>query len=170
MIVLGIDPGGRATGLCLVEHSTRTVLVFGVLDRPKWSNEADWRKDNIAAVTELVEHRTNGGHHVELAGVEGWTVPNPHVRRANGNSLINPKGIIDTAFIVGALLTALDHSPVPRTVLVPPGGNGSNPAAAYPPELIGPKEGPALGGRLRHARSAFDVAMTAVTLSRYNRA
>lgn len=168
MIVLGIDPGGAHTGFCLLEHSTRTVHEFGVLDRAKWANEQDWRQANLKVLAEMTNNLTNGGHHIVLAGVEGWNIPNPHVRRRDGNSIINPKGIIDTAFIVGAVLTALDASPVPRTILVPPDSNGSQPLMAYPAELVGEKEVKG-GGRLRHARSAFDVAMTAVTLSRYNR-
>lgn len=156
--VLGVDPGGKSTGLAvrhgaeLLEHATVTRAadedtVRGIGVGPAYLTAV------LRRVAELLE-----AHGCRLIAVEGVTKPNPHVTRRNGKSLTDPTGILGAAMVLGAVIGA--H---PEAVIVPPGGNGSRVLALYPLELVGSREAAAgrnrIGmGQLRHARSAFDVA------------
>lgn len=81
-----------------------------------------------------------------LVAIEDIVHPSPHL------GLANMEGLLHTAQVLGAL-----RSTFPAAVLVRPGGHGSAPLASYPPELVGDRE-PKGTGKLRHARSAWDVA------------
>ena len=99
-----------------------------------------------------------------VLGVEGIEPPSPHVRRRDGNSLIAPAGLLATAFVLGAICDRWSG----LVVVVPPGGNGSRADGTYP-ESIRPRpsltrKGPP-ADQARHARSAWDVASSALWLA-----
>jgi len=102
----------------------------------------------------LIEVRDTVAAALDIAGgdaviaVEGVVNPSPHL------GLSNPGGIIAAGMVLGAVLVG--H---PDAVLVRPGRHGSQALNSYPSELIGPRETTG-AGKLRHARSAWDVAGT----------
>lgn len=155
MIVLGVDPGGASTGFVL--RDGRDLLAHDVLDRdnaprPLW-------------VEACVEAATNMAHEadVDLVAIEDLNDPVPQM------GMTSVRGLIDTAVVIGALL-GWAQDPVTGTdvTLVPPGRHGraaegygrAGLLAAYPEALVGPRE--TGGGRMRHARSAWDVAGAAM--------
>lgn len=169
--VLGIDPGGRDTGYCLRAGSSGEVLDHGIESRGK-DTRADYLARVLAAIVRIVDpdtiavyeagqlepvHVTRTGHPPHqldrgdlVIAVEDLVDPNPHL------GTVTIAGIYDTAVTLGAILGTY-----PDAVLVRPGRHGSAPLAAYPPQLRGPRETRlnAIGtGRLRHARSAYDIA------------
>lgn len=154
MIVVGVDPGGATTGIVVRDGATpvRAELV---------SNSDGQMSDGylaevIAALDDAITGRM-------LCAVEGLVEPNPHVR------LANVRGLLDTAQVLGAVRHQaalwLAEGRLSGVVVVPPGGHGSAPLACYPAALVGDRERQGTG-RLRHARSAYDVAGAGVMLAR----
>lgn len=164
VIVLGVDPGAKDTGICVIRGrdilATHTVTTTGDLF------PAD--RDYLQAVVHAVASCFGEGawcsiaepNEPTLVAVESITKPNWHMGR--GGAAANPTALLATAEVLGAVLA---HPwPVP-IVAVPPGKNGSQPLGAYPPELVSAAERRAKnwqlkvgGGKLRHQRSAYDVA------------
>jgi hypothetical protein len=166
-VILAVDPGGRWSGLCV--RRGLEVLAHAVITRdgdedgpggigvgPVYVGQV------VARYAELVAE-----FHPTVLGVEGLRRPSPHVRRQDGNSLINMTGTLGAAAVYGGIVQAY-----PTALIVPPGKNGSMPLGAYPAELVGPRERTGnwrmkVGeGILRHARSAYDVAGSASILAR----
>ncbi len=142
--VLGIDPGGRATGYCLLDGDT--LLSAGVVTR----DGEDWAR-YYAELTDLVPATLPP----LVVAIEGLSKPCPHL------GLTNVSGLISTARVLG-VVEAHAHVHGHHVVIIPPGRNGSAPLATYPPALVGPRDNG--GGILRHARSAYDVARAALVL------
>jgi len=137
VIVLGVDPGATHLGWAFVERGT-TLLDFGVEDRPTDVDALTWRPEIPLDPAPA------------LVAIEGVVAPSPHA------GISNPRGIIEAAWVGGRIAeAAATRFPV---VIVPPGGHGSGPRAAYPDALFGVRERRGRG-RLRHARSAYDVAI-----------
>lgn len=154
--IVGIDPGGRDTGIVAI-NSRDEVLTHRVLHR-----ETDDVIPDAGYVRQVL-HETIGVANwllldtdEVLVAVEGVTAPNPQLRRRDGNSLTNPAGIIGAAMVLGGLVGYWT-----KAIVIPPGRNGSHVLDGYPLELR-PTRGKGRGqDRLRHARSAFDVARAA---------
>ena len=129
----------------------------------------DWdryRDDLTGALWDFAEPVEGVAMSASLVAVEGLHVPTPHM------GMTSVKGLIDTARVLGwvewvACQVWGDQGPF---VSVPPGGHGTAPRSTYPPELIGAREGPKLTGRLRHCRSAWDVAGAAPSYWRLRQA
>jgi hypothetical protein len=147
MIVVGIDPGGRWTGI--VAMRSGNYLGHRVVDARQSQSFERYMLSITGWVRGTLYDVLRAGERYHVA-VEGLVEPNPHM------GMTNVRALIDTAQVLGAL--RMEYR---ETVLVRPGGHGSLPRQAYPPELIGPREGAALKGVLRHCRSAWDVAMAA---------
>ena len=143
-IMLGVDPGGQHTGVVL--RRGRDVLRAGTCERDL--DEKVHRYAHRVAL-EVLEWHTAGalehGDRVHLA-VEGVVEPSPHM------GLTNVRGLLDTAVVFGALAATY-----PGLIVVRPGGNGSAPLRSYPAVLVGENERKGTG-KLRHVRSAYDVA------------
>ncbi len=154
-IVVGVDPGGRWVGLVvrqgnvLLEHHTLTRV--GNDDLPG----SDMLRTVSLAVIALYE-----GHDADAVGIEGVQKPSPFMGKSGNVSFTNINGLLGTAMVFGAVLSVLP------AIVVPPGGNGSAPMGVYPVELR-PTRGKGAGSdKLRHERSAWDVAGTTITLLR----
>ncbi len=147
--VLGVDPGGRFTGLCL-RSPDGGVVEFAVLDRNDYTNSDGYRR----AVVNAVRNLAGLGLRVpSTVAVEDLNPPSPHM------GMVSVQGLLGTGVILGAVLTAAD--PLGGAIRVPPSGHGGKPLVAYPPELHGARETNLrqVGtGKLRHARSAYDIA------------
>lgn len=155
MKILGIDPGGRTTGLAVQGHNAiahATVVNPGVVLPPP----REYLQAVIKAALALADDQN-----VDLIAVESVRRPNWHA----GGAAANPTGLLGTMGVYGAAL-AYDW-PVP-VVAVPPLRNGSKPLGSYPEHLVSDGERRKSGwqlrvgsGQLRHARSAWDVALAA---------
>jgi hypothetical protein len=161
--VVGCDPGGRETGV--VARLGDEVLWHAVI-------KADLTEPVVAyldAVHQAVELALSAaidasGDPLPLIGVEGVVPPSPFFKGSYQS--INVGGLINAAVVLGAVV-GTHCTPAERIIIVPPAGHGANRPLrlCYPPELIGEREGEAGEGKLRHCRSAWDVAGGAVKLA-----
>ena len=156
--LVGVDPGGRYTGLVvrrgdvLVEH--HTLVRVGDDDLPTHS----CLRTVALGVIKLFE-----AHNADGVAIEGVQKPSPFMGKSGNVSFSNVTGILGTAMVLGAVLALVP------AIVVPPGGNGSDPLGAYPVELR-PTRGKGAGAdKLRHERSAWDVAGAGATLLRRQR-
>lgn len=158
-IVLGVDPGAKDTGICVVRGrevlASETVTTAG-----EWfPADCDYLQEVVATIIRRLGHYVPG--EIALVAVETITKPNWHMGR--GGAAANPTALLATAQVLGAVLA---HPwPVP-IVTVRPNKNGSQPLGTYPPELVSAAERRATNwqlkigtGKLKHQRSAFDVAL-----------
>lgn len=135
---IGVDPGGAETGLVWV-NAHGAYVDHRVLDT---ASSRRWQ-DIAAELEELVE---DPGY---VVAVEDVRKPTPHL------GIIAVGGLLRAATVLGIVVgIRLD------AIVVPPAGLGSGPLAAYPDALRGPRERTG-SGRLRHCRSAWDVALAA---------
>lgn len=150
LIVTGVDPGGRFTGI--VTTSGNAVLSACVIRR----TTGDKFPDSIYLNEVLAEIHAHEEEFEALA-LEG--IVEPRGRNPDGEQMImSAAGLIGTGMVYGAVLALW-----PDAVVVEPGGNGSLPDAAYPLEI---QRGKRLGGPSDHARSAYDVALAGEVLYR----
>jgi hypothetical protein len=143
--VVGVDPGGRSTGICA--RGNDVVLVSVLIPRPgrdPLPRSADLRR--VVVIIEAVCRQLRAAGWTPHVAVEDVVAPNPHL------GMSNPVGLLGTAMVLGAVLSRW-----PGAAIVAPKGHGSAPLAAYPTELVGPTETAGTGKR-RHLRSAWDIA------------
>lgn len=145
--VVGVDPGGQTTGI-VARHGNMLDLAT-LVTRKDWTFDR-YLREVVAATGDALRLAREIDDRALLA-LEDLTHPNPHM------GLANVMGLLDTAQTIGALRLAF------RAVMVPPGRNGSRPLHFYPTELVGPHEAKGTG-KLRHCRSAWDVAGAAKTV------
>lgn len=162
MIVIGVDPGGRWTGLvvrdlALAGHDQ--LVALQVYERPRGAGRAVPGADYLTAVLEWIASWFVDG---AMVAIEEATAPTGF--RDGERAPITPGSLIGLGAVYGAVVGRY-----PNTVVVPPGGLGQGPLRAYPPALVGSRETTGSGGRLRHARSAWDVAGAARSISRRGR-
>lgn len=158
-ITIGVDPGGRTTAIVAVDTTTSEPVALILV-----KNTGDLLPlpaDYLRAVAADV-NRMASEHGAELVRVEGVTRPSWHVGGKAKGAATNPTGLLGAAQVLGAVVAATT-APVE---VIPPGRNGSLPNARYPVALVGEGERRRPGwetrtgtGQLRHARSAYDVAL-----------
>lgn len=157
VMIVGIDPGARYTGFSIIDGSGE-LLFSSTFIRPQ--DEEDlvaWSK----ALVRLLEAILKDVEYVAI-GIEG--VSHPKGFKKGVKSSLNPKDIIRTALVVGALSMYYD-----KAHIIPPGRNGDRALEEYPEELIGrrPKNLPGSGngaGTRRHEMSAYDVALKTLAI------
>lgn len=153
-IVLGIDPGGRWTGLAARQGdvplwaSLVTRMEQGPIPGPKYLGEVI---DEVEMALDALGQLEQGGD--VILAIEAMVEP-------KGYRITSPAGLIGPAMVLGALLGYFD-SPL----LVPPARHGQGPQQAYPPSFWGAQE-KAGTGRFRHIRSAWDIASAGLVLAR----
>lgn len=154
--ILGVDPGGAATGL--VVRCGATLVSHTTVRRDPDRAIGAYLEEVLAAVENM-----SVGDRFELIAVEAVVAPGGF---ANGRrSPISLPGLIGTAIVAGGV-AALGWSCPMRMVWVPPGHNGQGALVAYPAELC-PTRGQGKGADgLRHERSAWDVAGVAALTER----
>lgn len=137
------------TGLCVVDEVG--VAFHKVIEREdeKWNDYLD----DIATVLYGLGAPT-------AAGIEEVKPPKAFIR--GKQRIFNPKPQIETARVYGFVECWLRHYGF-TFVPVKPGGNGSGDLSSYPPQIVGPGERTGTGGKLNHARSAYDVALVAAS-------
>lgn len=151
MIVIGIDPGARYTGVSVRDLAENTILLSSTYVKPEEIPIVTW----AIHVSNLIAEEVVGAYPEARIGIEGISDPKGY---SNGKkSPINPKHIIRAGIVLGALAMRF-----PEAVIVPPGHNGTS-RSGYPDVLNGrrPKTlpGNAKGaGTRNHEKSAYDVA------------
>ncbi len=156
-LMIGIDPGKDETGIVLVDG--KELLAGCTISRKGIPQpDADYLSDIAIAVREYLAREP--GDPPQIA-VEAINPPSPHM------GLTNPSGAIGTAKVLGAVLGLWGNA-----FVVDPGGNGSAPCHAYPPEIRSKRcqglERCACKGTdgNRHVRSAYDVALIGHRMSK----
>jgi hypothetical protein len=166
-VILGIDPGDRSVGVVLAVSRPRAslrLLESGTFQRPRSGlpvhpDEVD---SLVSSVEELADEMVP-----DLVAIEGITRPSWFL--GGGRAAANPEPLLATAVMLGACINAWSTI-APRVVLVPPGGNGGGPLGSYPALLVSDAErrlqrweARTSGdtAKLRHERSAWDVALVA---------
>lgn len=162
-VTVGIDPGGRTTAIIAADTTTGEPLALVMVD-----NTGDLLPlpvDYVRAVANDAQ-RLADQHNATTVRVEGINRPSWHVGGKAKGAATNPTGLLAAAQILGAVI-ATTTRPVE---VIPPGRNGSRPMGAYPPALVSDGERRTPGwqtrtgtGKLRHARSAYDVALAKTT-------
>lgn len=147
-MILGIDPGTKTTGFCLITNAGET-KAWGLSHREKEESIYDYAEALIARAKSLTFGRNC------VMAIEDMRPPVPQL------GMISVKPHIETGKLIGALWIGLDGY---ERVIVQPKRHGSHTPLwlHYPDELIGDRENPDNGkGKLRHCRSAFDIAKAA---------
>lgn len=173
MIVLGVDPGAVDTGLVLVDTSDThngqpSLLGSWTINRAGRGKDGGLLPVNPEYLAEVLDHvqaLIDSNSPPRLVGVEGVKRPNWHA----GGAAANPEAILATAVVFGAVLGHLPTNRGLTFVEIPPGKNGSGALVSYPPALVSDSErrrpswrlSAAGAGKLRHERSAYDVARAA---------
>ncbi|WP_009473847.1 hypothetical protein [Rhodococcus sp. JVH1] len=162
MRVLGIDPGAKFTGICVIDG--RDVIASADV-----ATEYDLFPADRRYIQEVLNqaYRLLDTLQVQTVAVETITRPSWHMK---GRAAVDPTALLATAEVLGAVLGFA--WPVP-TLQVQPGKNGSQPFGTYPPTLVTPQERRtpswqlkiAGKGKLCHQRSAYDVARAGLRLS-----
>lgn len=162
MRVLAIDPGSRWTAIVArdihaLDHDD-SVVYATVLDRREHTarNGAELPLEGwVRLVVDVATDARDTVNPDEIV-VEEALAPNPHL------GTINPSQIIATSAIVGGIVTAFTSARI-----VPTGNYGAPVAnrrillAAYPSQLVGPRETTGRGkSRRQHARAAWEMAAT----------
>ena len=158
---IGVDPGARTTAIVAVDAKDQTVLGMVLVHNkgPLLPLPTDYLRAIAADVNRLAEQ-----HNADAVHVEGVNRPSWHMGGKAKGAATDPTGLLGAAQVLGAVIASTT-----RTVhVIPPGRNGSRPMGAYPAPLVSDGERRKQGwqtrvgtGQLRHARSAFDVAMGA---------
>lgn len=157
-IILGIDPGGRHTGavICrgdvLLAHDV--IVGDGRVD-PKDPINSDYLLEVQSRLFALI-HSDEVGGVIDAVAIEQLKSPSPHL------GLTQVAGALACAANIGAVFTwvaTLYGAPMP-VVLIDTGHHGQSDVRHYPHQLVGPRETKG-EGILRHARSAYDVALAA---------
>lgn len=172
---IGVDPGGRSTGviaMTLGASGEYLLLAHEVVTRDLDEDHIDGTRGvqvgprYLAAVADAIarahDTATRATGETPRLAVETVVPPNPHVRRRDGNSLTNPRDALAAAMVYGAVLTIW-----PAAIRVPPAGHGSRMLALYPTELVtaaerrhGLDRAAGQASTMRHARSAWDIALS----------
>lgn len=157
MIVLGVDPGARNTGLAVIDAATFNAGPPPLLASYTVTRPADDRpieaipRSYLASVNAAIVAALND-FDVKLIGVEGVTRPTGFSK--GRVHTLDPGPIIGTALVLGAIIGRTWSVPVYR---IPPKGNGHLfPLARYPEPIATKGKG---HDKRRHERSAYDVAV-----------
>lgn len=149
--ILGIDPGARYTGV--VVRDGDAVLHASTLVRPRdLASGTAWALRVVEDIEAILRDFPAG----MPTSVEGISDPKGFHR--GSQAPINPKDIIRAAIVLGAVVARW-----PSSIIVPPGGNGSQHYTRYPDALIGRRDAGLPGssngaGTRGHEQSAYDVA------------
>jgi len=147
--VLGLDPGGRYTGVVIRDGDVP--LLASTLVRPERTDPTEWAR----TLPDRVRAEIDGFSPVATA-IEGLRAPKGF--KGGARASLNPEHVMNAAITLGALAHGF-----PDALIVPPGGNGSQHYTHYPASLLGrrPKDllGSSNGAKSRaHEQSAYDIA------------
>lgn len=156
--ILAVDPGGAHTGIAFVsgdELLGHVTVELGHKFDPANPVDLDYAASVVGSAELLLRHHgpTN------VLALEAVTPPSPHL------GTTNPAGAIAIGFLIGYLAAwgyeRLELDPDAGVLVIDTEGHGKQRLEVYPPALR-PTRGQGKGkDLLRHARSAYDVALAA---------
>lgn len=154
-IVIGIDPGPKNTGFCVIDGEVP--LFAATITRDDKMTAEDFafhvRDYCITWVNEIIEK-----HPQAIIAIEGVVAPRSHMH--GKKSFINPNYILRLGFLAGILFGTF-----PEATRIRPGNNGSGHTSQYPTYLSGRRNFTVLPGHGKgvrdHEKSAYDVARKA---------
>lgn len=141
MKVLGVDPGAKHTGICVVEVDERRPVYFTCINKAPYESNSMYVKGIEKHLTKIWIDSVNNPREtvVELTAIEDFNEPTPGM------------GMTTTDVVTAAYVTGYLHAYSGPVVVVPPGSHGAQAASWYPKEIQRVKDG-------RHIRSAYDIA------------
>ena len=162
---LGIDPGGRETGIAVRRGDRLLAWAVTVRRGQDTTPPADYVAavaiDALAALADAGVAADDPALRVASEDVRYWPGRSGHHCPACRGTHVparNMTGVLGAAIVHGAILARW-----PATVIVPPGqGHGGLHGLAYPEPIRPSGRG---HDRARHARSAWDVTYHAETLA-----
>lgn len=173
VILLGVDPGARSTGLALVQTGDGTTTPRGLL---LWSAtitnpgallpvDRTYLLDVLGAIVDATRAARTP---VDLIGLEEVSRPRQHLdgkraRDGRGGAAADPTALLGTAEVRGAVAGRHYGCPV---VNVAAGKHGQNDLRLYPPALLDTGGLARPGGKRRHERAAYDIALAAPAYAR----
>lgn len=170
--IIGVDPGGRETGIAAIVRSGVDTVLYGsttvrrVDVEPLLEMPPEYLLAVAGEIREVLDGLRADGHEAMLA-IEQVTPPSWRVK--GKVSPIKPDAIMATSIVLGAVLGRAWGIPI---VAVRPGGNGAGVAVhgdgrwAHYPERLRPKMGGKGSDKLRHERSAYDCAVRGLATRR----
>lgn len=165
MIVVGVDPGARYTGIVVVNASTRVLIGHSTVQRDASRPQLPLDGEYLFNVIDTFR-AMSAAYPRALVGVEVITDPTRHMGRA----AYNVEPLLATALLAGVIVGLSADGAV---VQLAPAGFGGAALGQYPEGLVSPAEARKPGWRtrvggggakLRHERSAYDVAIRAAQL------
>lgn len=157
MITIGIDPGARYTAVLV--RSGDTVLLSSTYVRPLDMGAVTW----AVTVAGYIATDVLPLYPDAPVGVEG--ISDPTGFKGGKTASINPKSIIRTGIVLGAIAEAFKSRGI---VVVAPKKNGAGPEEDYPSVLNGRRPsdlpGVSVAGTRRHEKSAYDIAGEVILL------
>jgi hypothetical protein len=154
--VLGIDPGAKATGVVVRSSDELAYGTTAVRDRDETVEQyAAGVVNLVAGITERFVETFDGR---PLVAIEAVLAPN--VWNNGERVILHPQSVMDTCTVAGHIA---GWATVQRLKVewIRPGHNGQGFMVTYPAALR-PTRGKGAGkDRLRHVRSAWDVARPA---------
>lgn len=180
--VIGVDPGGRDTGVVVVrwerwpaggELVGRATVGRDAMRRTRGLVDVEYLDRVAGELDDAAMLAASRGLVVAGVGVEDVTRPAPP-RRDGSRVFTDTSGALAAATVAGAVVAWARGCDLPVGV-VAAGGNGSHRAETYPQLLHDPRGAcrggtrdarcdracAAPGGKRRHERSAWDVAVHA---------
>jgi len=152
MLVIGIDPGAKYTGVSVRNIAEDTILLSSTYVKPDETEIFTWATE----VAQLIAEEVVSQFPDAKIGIEGISDPKGY---KNGKlSPLNPKWVIRLGIVAGAIANEFRDV----AVIIPPGKNGSS-QAGYPDVLNGRRPASLPGkskgaGTRNHEKSAYDVA------------
>lgn len=150
-IVVGIDPGARYIGFCIRNDHGRIFVSSTFRRTDEMPDSVEWAKEVVRRIAQELEDID-----YQVMGIEG--VADPKGFKNGKRDALNPKDIIRTGIVVGALVVTY-----PDAYVVRPRSNGSKDKSEYPsclldrrPNDLGGVKDPGVTVR-DHERSAYDV-------------
>lgn len=142
MIVVGVDPGGKYSGIVTRDGDVCSTACVITRTAPGPFPDQFYIHEVLDEISERI-------HGADVLALEGLVEPKGHNPRGD-KTYMSIAGLIGTGMIFGAVIARW-----PAAIIVPPGGNGSLPDVAYPVAI---RRYGRIGGPTVHARSAWDVA------------
>ena len=151
--VLGVDPGAKATGVVV---RTGVELAYGTTAvRDKGETVEQYAAGVVNLVAGITERFTELLENYPLVAIEGVLAPN--VWNNGERVILHPQSVMDTCLVAGHIAGWATAERL-EVEWIRPGHNGQGFMGAYPAALR-PTRGKGAGkDRLRHVRSAWDVA------------
>lgn len=161
MIVLGVDPGGRWTGLALIDTHTNATAGGSLVATPALLSSTTIERTDDGPPTYVPPHYLRAVNAAIVEALASWPVDLIAVERierpkgfANGKKhTIDPAPLLAAAIVFGAVA---GRAWTVDLVAIRAGGNGyALPLNRYPDPLATAGKG---HDKRRHERSAYDVA------------